>query len=50
MPVNRGLPQRDKATFAIFTIMLLVVMAEIYYLNRKVEAIDRKLDKALNPK
>ena len=40
----------DKATLAIVTIMLLVIMAEIYYLKPKVEAIDRKLDKVLPSK
>ncbi len=40
----------DKATLAIVTIMLLVIMAEIYYLKQKVEAIDRKLDKVLPSK
>ena len=38
----------DKATFAIVTIMLLIIVAEVIDVRRKVQALDRKLDKVLN--
>ena len=39
----------DKATFAIVTVLLLLIGAELVDIRRKVEALDRKLDKVLNP-
>ncbi|MGD0416187.1 MAG: hypothetical protein ABSA80_12585 [Terriglobales bacterium] len=40
----------DKATFAIVTVLLLLIGAELVDIRRKVEALDRKLDKVLNSK
>ena len=40
----------DNVTFGIVTILLLLIGAELLDIRRKVEAIDRKLDKVLNPK
>lgn len=40
----------DNVTFGIVTVLLLLIGAELVDIRRKVEAIDRKLDKAFNPK
>jgi len=43
-------PQMDNVTFGIVTILLLLIGAELLDIRRKVEAIDRKLDKVLDSK